>query len=173
MRNVSFFLIFCWNWIWLGMSTVCKQLADLLSCLLEVFSKERMFWNKMKIWKIIIFSWAIKISIISYSVLFPSHCCHSDSLAFQSWCRADKVARLMEMYLCCHAEGGSQDSRVVRCFMHEKHLLEKSGISCFVQHRVPAVLLPWPFLNFLHSVFVMAGCLFGLVGRMGDIGKFS
>lgn len=29
-----------------------------------------------------------------------------------------------------------------------------------------AVLLPWPFLNFLHSVFVMAGWLFVLVGRI-------
>ena len=58
-------------------------------------------------------------------------------------------------------------------FMHEQHLLEKSGISCICPHTVPTVLLPSSFLNFLHLVFVMAGCLFGLVERTGDIGQFS
>lgn len=55
----------------------------------------------------------------------------------------------------------------VKSFMHEQHLLEKAGISCICTHTVPAVLLPSSFLNFLHLVFVMAGCLFGLVGRTG------
>lgn len=61
----------------------------------------------------------------------------------------------------------------VKCFMYEEHLSEKAGISCICTHRVPTVLLPPSFLNFLHLVFVMAGCLFSLVGSVEDIGQFS
>lgn len=73
----------------------------------------------------------------------------------------------------CHAkEKLTRQVVAVTCLMHEEHLYEKAGISCICTHTVPAVLLPSSFLNFLHLVFVMAGCLFGLVGRTrGDIGS--
>lgn len=67
------------------------------------------------------------------------------------------------VFTCYHAERSSQDSRGREIFYAWTALVREISSICTTQ--VPAVLLPSSFLNFLHSVFVMAECLFGFGGE--------
>lgn len=98
--------------------------------------------------------------------------CHFDFLLFlcDRALKTDLVCYLIEVFVfICHVDVGMQKYFGCEMFYAWTALV---GESRYFLHFCDTRLSS-SFLNFLHSVFLMAGCLFGLVGRMEDIGKFS